>query len=543
MSKMIPGFHFRNFLFLMSITGLYAVDSPDSFGDNRPEPMNLPPDAQTVPSKVEITDGAFKPSWESLKQYKCPEWFRDAKLGFWGILSPQSVAAADGWYARTMYIEGGKPYQFHLKHFGHPSQFGYKNLIPLWKADRFDPDRLMELYKKAGGKYFVALATFHDNVDNWNSKYHRWNSVNLGPQRDIVAMWAAAAKKQGLRFGVSEHLERSYSWFNTNKGSDKKGKHAGVPYDGNDPKYADLYFPPHEDSNVGYPKNPPAWWPRQWFWRIRDLVDRFQPDLLYTDGAVPFGKTGLSLIAHYYNANTDWHHGKLEAVYNIKNMNHRVGHDHGEYVDGIAVQDVERGGMPDIKELPWQTDTCIGDWFYRADIKYKSAKEVIAYLCDVVSKNGNLLLNIPIKADGTIDSEEEKVLAGMAEWISVNGEAIYGTRPWQVFGEGPSTMKKEGGHYKEGGFAKMTSRDIRFTTKRGALYAIAMGCPKDRKLRIRSLARSSGQINNVSLLGYGGKLDYSQTDEALVVTLPESCISNYAVALKISGRDLIPVKK
>ena len=510
---------------------------------SKPKPLVQPPAAQPVPSKIEIAEGAFKSNWESLQQYKCPEWFRDAKLGFWGILSPQAVAAADGWYARTMYIEGGEPYQFHLKHFGHPSQFGYKDLVPLWKADRFDPDRLMELYKKAGGKYFVALATFHDNLDNWNSKYHRWNSVNVGPHKDIVALWAAAARKEGLRFGVSEHLERSYSWFNTNKGRDKKGAFAGIPYDGNDPEFADLYFPPHEDTTVTYPKNPPECWTREWFWRIRDLMDAFQPDLLYTDGAVPFDETGRSLIAHFYNANTTWHDGKLEAVYNIKDMNHRVGHDHGEYVDGIAVQDVERGGMPDIKEQPWQTDTCIGDWFYRTDFKYKTAKEVIAYLCDVVSKNGNLLLNIPIKADGTIDTKEEKVLAGMADWIAINGEAIYGTRPWRVFGEGPSSVNKEGGHYKEGGFAKMTALDIRFTTKGDSLYAIALGWPEDGKLQIRSLAKSSGQINNVSLLGHGGKLAWAQTDDALVVTLPESRVSKYAVAVKISGRDLVPAKR
>ena len=522
---------------------------------SKPKPLVQPPAAQPVPSKIEIAEGAFKPNWESLQQYKCPEWFRDAKLGFWGILSPQAVAAADGWYARTMYIEGGEPYQFHLKHFGHPSQFGYKDLIPLWKADRFDPDRLMELYKKAGGKYFVALATFHDNLDNWNSKYHRWNSVNIGPHKDIVALWAAAAKKQGLRFGVSEHLERSYSWFNTNKGSDKNGEFAGVPYDGNDPKYADLYFPPHEDSNVGYPTNPPKSWTREWFWRIRDLVDAFQPDLLYTDGAVPFGDVGLSLISHFYNANTAWHGGKLEAVYNVKDMNHRAGHDHGEYVDGIAVQDVERGGMPDIKAQPWQTDTCIGDWFYRTDFKYKTAKEVIAYLCDVVSKNGNLLLNIPIKADGTIDREEEKVLEGMADWIAINGEAIYGTRPWRVFGEGPNCINKVGGQEKEGVFAEMTdqekevffaqmtARDIRFTTKGDTLYAIALGWPEDGRLRIRSLPGSLGRIETVSLLGHGGKLAWTQTDDGLAVILPEPVVSKYAVAIKINGHNLVPAKR
>ncbi len=506
-----------------------------------PPPFVMPPPAQPVPAKIEFAAGTFQPTWESLQRYQCPEWFRDAKLGFWGILGPQSQAGDDSWYARRMYIEGGAPYRFHLEHFGHPSQFGYKDLAAQWKADRFDPDRLMELFKKAGAKYFVALGTFHDNWDNWNSKYHRWNSVKVGPQKDIVGMWAAAAKKQGLRFGVSEHLERSYSWFNTNKGSDKQGKYAGVPYDGNDSKFADLYFSPHDDSNVAYPKNPPESWMREWFWRIRDLVDSYQPDLLYTDGAVPFDDIGRSLMAHFYNANAAWHTGRLEAVYNIKDMNHRVGRDHGEYIDGIAVQDVERGGLPDIKLQPWQTDTCIGDWFYKAGFNYKSAKEVIAFLCDVVSKNGNLLLNIPLKHDGTIDSDEVAVLAGMADWMAVNGEAIFGTRPWLVFGEGPNNIKNKGGsHYTESVFAQMTARDIRFTTKGGALYAIALGWPNDGKLRIRSLAKSSGKIENVALLGHAGKLAWLQTEDELLVTLPDAMARKDAVALKIGGTSLVP---
>ncbi len=348
-------------------------------------------------------------------------------------------------------------------------------------------------------------------------------------------------KKQVLRFGVSEHLERSYSWFNTNKGSDMQGIYAGVPYDGNDSKFADLYFSPHDDSNVAYPKNPPESWMREWFWRIRDLVDSYQPDLLYTDGAVPFDDIGRSLMAHFYNANAAWHTGRLEAVYNIKDMNHRVGRDHGEYIDGIAVQDVERGGLPDIKLQPWQTDTCIGDWFYKAGFNYKSAKEVIAFLCDVVSKNGNLLLNIPLKHDGTIDSDEVAVLAGMADWMAVNGEAIFGTRPWLVFGEGPNNIKNKGGsHYTESVFAQMTARDIRFTTKGGALYAIALGWPNDGKLRIRSLAKSSGKIENVALLGHAGKLAWLQTEDELLVTLPDAMARKDAVALKIGGTSLVP---
>ena len=456
--------------------------------------FELPPPAQPVPSTIEMAPGPFDSSWESLKQYKCPEWFRDAKLGIWGILGPQSFPEAGDWYARNMYIEGHRQNRFHIEHFGHPSQFGYKDIIVKWKAEKFDPERFMALYKNAGAKYFVVLANHHDNYDCWNSKYHAWNSVNIGPQKDIVGLWAKAAKNQGLRFGVSEHLARSYSWFNTNKGSDTNGPFAGMPYDGNDPKFADLYFPPHTDTISSYPRNPPEWWTRQWFWRMRDLLDTYKPDLMYSDGSIPFGELGRSLFAHYYNANMSWHNGKLEAVYNIKDWSHAGGH--GDYVEGVGVQDVERGGLDAIKSEPWQTDTCIGDWYYKKGITYKPAKQVIAMLADIVSKNGNLLLNVPIRHDGTIDADEEKVLADMAAWMSINGEAIYGTRPWKVFGEGPE--RKSGKHFSEKIFAQMTARDIRFTTKGSVLYAIAMGFPEDGKLVIHSLTTAAGKIETIA---------------------------------------------
>ena len=519
---------------LRKVGGMIRSNAPDP---SVPPPLAMPPPAQPVPAKIEIADGPFKPTWDSLKQYKCPDWFRDAKLGIWGILGPQSLPEAGDWYARHMYVEGSAQYLFHLDRFGHPSQFGYKDLAAMWKAGQFDPDRLMTLYKKAGAKYFVVLANHHDNWDNWNSKFHRWNAVNVGPKKDIVGLWAQAARKHGLRFGVTEHLARSYSWFNTNKGSDKKGPLAGVPYDGADPKLADLYFPPHEDTISSYPKDPPEWWTRQWFWRMRDLLDTYKPDLMYSDGAVPFGEVGRSLFAHYYNANMAWHGGKLEAVYNIKDLRPRT--DHGDYVEGVGVQDVERGGLGEIKPEPWQTDTCIGDWFYKTGLTYKSAKHVIAMLADIVSKNGNLLLNVPLKHDGTIDAGEEKVLGEMAGWIALHGEAIYGTRPWLVFGEGPA--RKGGTHFNEGVFAKMTARDIRFTTKDGALYAIAMGWPDSGKLVVRSLAAPAGKIERVTLLGHDGKLLWTQTDDGLVVTMPDLIVSEDAIALKIISRDLKPV--
>ncbi len=510
---------------------LAALMGDEPIMDARPNPAA----ARPVPGRIEIADGPFKPTWESLKQYRCPEWFRDAKLGIWGILTPQSLPEAGDWYARHLYLEGMPQYQFHLQHFGHPSQFGYKDLAALWKLDRFDPDRLMKLYKQAGAKYFVVLANHHDNYDNWDSKYHRWNSVNVGPKLDIVGLWAKAARQQGLRFGVTEHVARSYSWFNTNKGRDQKGALAGVPYDGNDPQYEDLYFPPHPDTSYTYPANPPEWWPRQWFWRIRDLIDTYHPDLMYSDGAVPFGEVGRSLFAHFYNANQAWHGGNLEAVYNLKDMTPRT--DHGEYVEGIGVQDVERGILGGIKAEPWQTDTCIGNWFYKTGLQYKPAAQVIGMLADIVSKNGNLLLNIPLKHDGTLDAAEEQVLADLGAWMAVNGEAIYGTRPWQVFGEG---RPQGSGHFNEDG-RRYDSREIRFTTRGGSLYALVLGWPSNGRARVRSLASGAGTISKVSLLGHEGELQWTQTESGLEAVLPARQSGHHAFALKINGSGLRPV--
>ncbi|MBI5834197.1 MAG: alpha-L-fucosidase [Armatimonadetes bacterium] len=497
----------------------------------------LPPPAQPVPAKVEIARGKFQPTVESLRHYVCPEWFRDAKLGFWGILGPQSLPEAGDWYARHMYVEGSPQYLFHLAHYGHPSQSGYKNLAAGWRLDKFDPDRLMALYKQAGAKYFVVLANHHDNWDNWNSRYHAWNSVNVGPRRDLVGEWAAATRRAGLRFGVTEHLARSYSWFNTNKGADKTGPRAGVPYDGNDKRYEDLYFPPHADTSAGYPENPPEWWPREWFWRMRDLLDTYRPDLMYSDGGVPFGDVGLSLFAHYYNANTAWHGGRLDAVYNIKSF---AG---GDYADGFAVRDLERGVLQGIGGAPWQTDTCIGDWFYKTGITYKPAKMVVAMLADIVAKNGNLLLNIPLKHDGSIDAGEERFLADLGAWMAANGEAIYGTRPWLVFGEGPHQSR--GGHFNEGLFTSMTAADIRFTTRGGALYAIVLAPPSDGVVRIRSLAKPVGpptnRIANLRLLGSHPAVTWSQDGEALTVRLPAGYRGDGPLVIKVAGRDLRPV--
>ncbi len=464
----------------------------------------------------------FDATWESLQQYQAPEWFRDAKFGIWAHWGPQAVPGQGDWYARRMYLQGDGAYNYHVKTYGHPSEFGYKDIIPLWKAEKWDPDTLMSLYKKAGAKYFVSMAVHHDNFDLWDSTYHRWNAVKMGPQRDIVGQWQAAAEKYGLYFGVSEHLAASYTWFTSSHGADKDGPKAGVPYDGTDSKYWDLYHPKHDEpfgsGEKWYGKNPQ--WHQTWDKRIRDLVDQYQPDLLYSDGGFPFGEVGRGLVAHFYNTNMQQHRGKLQAVYTCKEMGS------GEFNRQACVQDVERGAMKDINPLPWQTDTSNGDWYYRTRDRYKTTGQVIRLLADIVSKNGNMLLNIVLRPDGSLPPESEKLLAELGPWMDMNGEAIYGTRPWKVYGEGPTVVG--GGHFKED--YPFKADDIRFTTKGNTLYAIALGVPTA-DLKIKSLAGVS--ISDCRLVGSKEKLQWTQDAEGLTIKPVSQWPCDHAVVFKM----------
>jgi len=507
-----------------------------------------------------IADGPFQPEWKSLQQYQTPDWFRDAKFGIWAHWGPQCEPENGDWYARNMYIPGQADYKFHLEHYGHPSKFGFKDVIHEWKAEHFDPANLLALYKRAGAKYFVALANHHENFDNFNSRYQPWNAVALGPKKDLIAMWAKAARDAGLRFGVSVHASHAWSWYEPAQGSDASGPFQGVPYDGKltkadgkglwwdglDPQdlYAQNHVPGQKlvwtwEVEQGSSR-PDAAYCRKFFLRTQQLIDDYKPDLLYFDDtALPLGfdpSIGLSLAAHYYNSSIQWH-GRNEAVMNTKKLDP----DQRK----ALVYDIERGKTQDIEPYPWQTDTCIGSWHYNRPIfekhRYKTAAQVIPMLVDIVSKNGNLLLSIPVRGDGTIDSDEVKTLEDMAVWIAVNGEAIYGTRPWKTYGEGPSTRSQEANNFggvKDVGSKPLTAADIRFTTKREVLYAIALGWPADGKLTIRSLARSQGEVRQVRLLGHDGNLDFQQTAERLVVTLPSKAPCEHAFALQVIGNGL-----
>jgi alpha-L-fucosidase len=466
-----------------------------------------------------IRKGPFEPTWASLRRYECPDWFRDAKFGIWSHWGPQSVPMYGDWYARHMYMEGTDQYCHHWRVYGHPSKHGWKDMVQLWKAERFDPEGLMQRYVDAGARYFCAQAVHHDNFDNWDSAHNRWNAVRVGPQKDIVGLWQAAAQEHGLPFAVSEHLGATFAWWSHNKGSDATGPYAGVPYDGNDSAYEGFYLPNHDEPLLErqgerwYTDNP--WWHKRWFDRIKDLIDRYRPDLLYSDGTVPFGRYGLGIIAHLYNTSVE-RHGEVRAVYTHKDRNplaHKVG-----------VLDIERGVQKTAFPYPWQTDTCVGGWFYDVRRRYKSSRQVIEMLVDIVAKNGNLLLNLPQRPDGTLDDECLAILADLAVWIRVNGEGIYGTRPWHIAVEGEVNAPE--GRFREDELDWQPT-DFRFTSKGSSVYAFQMGWPEDGRALIRGFSSGSGtggyrlklvDVQSVELLGYAGQVPFRHTDEGLAIS-------------------------
>lgn len=527
--------------------------------------------AQTVQLKAmnllqqdSIAKGPFKPNWESLQQYKVPNWYTNAKFGIWAHWGPQCQPEAGDWYAREMYMEGSDKYKFHLKKYGHPSVFGFKDVIHEWKAENWDPEALMKLYKQAGAQYFVALANHHDNLDLYKSQYQSWNSLNVGPKKDIVGGWAEAARKAGLHFGVSVHAAHAWSWFETAQRSDKSGPYAGVAYDGKlsakegkgkwwqglDPQ--ELYAQNHplsinslDNGQIHKQWNwgngvsvPNKAYCEKFFLRTIDLIDKYSPDLVYFDDTVlplwPVNDAGLRIAAHLYNKSIR-EKGSVQTVINGKILD--------EKQRQCMVWDIERGQSNTIEPFSWQTDTCIGGWHYDRSLferhGYKTARTVIHTLIDVVSKNGNLLLSVPIRGDGTIDSDERAIVEEIGRWMQKNSESIYETKPWKVFGEGPAMdqaapLNAQG--FNEGKGKPFTGEDIRFVTKGDILYATLLGWPQTGKASIKGLTPSSfRRIQKITLLGNGQELVFEQSPEGTIVTFPESKPDlSYANVLKIS---------
>ncbi len=481
----------------------------------------------------------YEPTFDSLRRYSAPEWFRDAKFGIWSHWGPQSVPMFGDWYARNMYIQGTPQYEYHLRHYGHPSRFGYKDLCALWKAERFDPDALIEKYARAGARYLMTQASHHDHFFNYDSKMNRMNSVNVGPKRDILALWKAAADKKGMPFGLSEHLGASFSWWRVNKGCDQTGPYAGVPYDGNDPAWQDFYHA-NQEHGTAHPQDCSPWYTknetfrRYWLRCVTEMIDRFQPEILYTDGSLPFGDhwvgdqaeireedyaLGLRAVAHLYNTSIR-KHGSNQALYLQK--------DRRPEIYSVGVLDIEKSQLPGIMPEPWHTDTCIGNWFYDVRDPYKSPEQIIEMLVDIVSKNGVMLLNILQRPDGTIDEDADFILDTLAGWFAINGEAIYGTRPWRVFGEGDTRVLIEGFREEK---TEWTRSDYRFTRKDGKVYAFMLGVKGGETAVIRSFGEE--RVAAVELLG-AGPVAWKQEMGLLMAKLPEKLPSVCANTLRIS---------
>ena len=511
--------------------------------------------------------GPVKPTAQSLgENYHCPDWFRDAKFGIymhWGL---GSVAGFNGHYARFMYhqqepetaridretkrpiVSGYSPgmesvYEYHVKTFGHPSQFGYKDFIPLWKADKFDAPALAALYKQCGAKYIGVMAVHHDNFDLFNSTWQPWNSYRMGPKIDVVGAWQQACAKEHLRFAITSHMSDGYHEHQFYQGeSDTTGPLKGVPYDTLDPKNDGLYGKRTPDRLKRL--NPE--FAQSWYHRTKELIDKYNPDLIYLDGGLPDGAYGLNLAAHFYNHYLKVN-GKAEGVFTIKQKS----------PPGFTL-DVESAGVGQGMTDPWQVDTTLNPgWFHlggaaaasatkatddagmaaAATSKYgpdrirMNAGQVIRNLVDIVSKNGNMMLNVGLRPDGSLPDTYRHELLDIGSWLKVNGEAIYSTRPFKVFGEGPFELPKTG-KYNDNTF-RFTAEDIRFTTRAGALYAIVLDVPKA-EVRIKSLGQSAGKVTAVSLVGGKQPLHWKQESDALVIQPADAWPSPFAVAFKIA---------
>lgn len=481
----------------------------------------------------------FEPTFDSLRTYRCPEWFRNAKFGIWSHWGPQSVPMYGDWYARHMYIEGSPQYLYHLRHYGHPSVFGYKDLVKLWKAERFDPEALMDRYKKAGARYFVAQAMHHDNFFNFPSKYNRYNAAEMGPEKDICGLWKQAADNQGLPFGLTEHHSASFSWWTTNKAHDEYGPYAGVPYDGNDPEHRAFYHDNfrHYDEVKATPGARARWFTddarfhEHWLAVMKELIDLYKPDLLYSDGPLPFGERmqspdsdplfapGLEAVAYLYNTSIALH-GENRAVYNQKDVRPEI--------YSVGILDIEKSQMPGIQAEPWQTDTCIGNWFYDVRQSFKRPKHIIEMLVDIISKNGVMLLNILQLPHGGIDRETEYILDELEAWFAVCAEGVHDTRPWRSFGEGDSQVVIDGFREEE---VRWNASDYRFTCKGNTLYAFMMAPPDNRVAVVKSLLPQE-KVLSVRLLG-GERLEFSQAFGTLTVQLPEKLPTPYANCMAI----------
>lgn len=459
-----------------------------------------------------LASGPYKPDYESLKTLKDPEWFRDAKFGIYTHWGPVTVGCEHcpkpaEWYGNQMYLPKQPAFEYHRQRFGDQKTVGYKDIIPLFKAEKFNADQWADLFVRAGAKFAGPVAVHHDNFANWDSSVTRWNSKNMGPHRDITGELEKALRGRGLKFITTFHHGFAWRYFEPS-----------FKYDGADGKNADLYTEPHD------PKAPASrHFQETWLKMVDEVLRKYQPDLIWFD-------------FEFYKVISPEYQQKLFAhAYNLAAENGReigVCHKSRDIHKSTGILDIERGREDRLTPYPWLTDTAVGPWFHHDCLKYRSTTDLVHVLVDIVSKNGCLLLNVGPRSDGTFTDDAQKILLGMGDWLKVNGEAIYATRPYKVFGEGPT--KSAGGGFSERKDKPFTSEDIRFTQSKdgSAVYAIVLGLPT-KPIKIASLAKTDRPITRIELLGAPAKLKWKQQGDGLVIQPVKQWPCKHAVTFRI----------
>ncbi|ABF39905.1 Alpha-L-fucosidase [Candidatus Koribacter versatilis Ellin345] len=482
------------------------------------QPANVQRELKSIDHTVAA--GPFRDDWNSLKQMKVPDWFRDAKFGIFIHWGAYSVPAwGNEWYPRNMYQKKEPEFAHHIEIYGPQNKFGYKDFLPQFTGDKFDADQWADLFRRAGAKYVIEVAEHHDGFAMYDTQFSEWKATKMGPHRDVIAELGPAVRKAGLHFGISYHRAEHWWFFDGGRTFDS---------DVNDPKYASFYGPAQPQRLPGADRDnqPDAAFLSDWLARSGEIVEKYHPDLWYYDWWVgqPAFEPYLRKFAAFYYDEAAKAQQPVVMYYKEKAM-----------PQGTAVHDVERGKLAAIQPEPWQTDTSISykSWGYLKDDSLRTPKSIVQDLVDIVSKNGCLLLNVGPKPDGTISEDEQKILLAVGEWLSLNGEAIYGSRPWTTFGEGPTQVKE--GSLNEGEQKPFTSDDIRFIRNHEALYAISMDWPKDGSIRIRSLDKEL-KVRSVLLVGSAGKVSFKQDAEGLWVELPKDISDELLPVLKIEFR-------